>query len=73
MESRRAYTAGSMVLLTSSGTWRQVPAGACWIDRYSAAPDIRTVRWNEKGIDFSARLSGDDLRAFILGCILQYA
>jgi hypothetical protein len=62
-----------MVLVTRSGTWRHEPAGACWIDRYSAVPDIRTVRWNKKGIDYSARLSGDGLRVFILGCISQYA
>ncbi len=73
MESRRAYTAGSMVLITAPGTWRRVPAGACWIDRYSATDDVRTVRWSEKGIDYSAQLSGDDLRAHVLGCIIQYA
>ena len=73
MESRRAYTAGSIVLLADSGTWRRVPAGACWIDRYAAAPEVRTIRWSEKGIDYSAQLSDDDLRAYILGCIIQYA
>ena len=73
METRRAYTAGSMRLLTDSGTWRRVPAGACSIDRYSATPDVRTVRWREMGIDYSAQLSADDLRAYVLGCIIQYA
>jgi len=73
MEPRRAYTAGSVVLLTDSGTWRRVPAGACWIDRYSAAPDVHTLRWSEQGIDYGAQLSGDDLRAYIRGCIIQYA
>jgi hypothetical protein len=62
-----------MVLITASGTWRSVPAGTCWIDRYSATDDARIVRWSEKGIDYRAQLSGDDLRAFVLGCIIQYA
>jgi len=73
MESRRAYTAGTAALLTVSGEWRRIPAGACWIDRDSAAPDVRTVRWSEERIDYGARLSGEDLRAYILGCIIQYA
>jgi hypothetical protein len=73
MESRRAYTAGSLALLTASGEWRRVPAGACWIDRDPEAPDVRTVRWSEKRVDYGARLSGEDLRTYILGCIIQYA
>ena len=73
MESRRAYTAGSVVLRTPSGEWRRVPAGACWIDRDPAAPDDRTVRWSEKRVEYGARLSGEDLRAYILGCIIQYS
>lgn len=73
MESRRAYTAGSIVLLSDSGAWRRVPAGACSIVRYSAAPEVHTIRWSEKGIDYSAQLSGDDLRACIRCCIIQYA
>jgi hypothetical protein len=59
-ESRRAYTAASMPLLTDSEARLQAPAGACWIDRDAAMPDVRTVRWSEMGSDYSARLSADD-------------
>jgi len=73
MGSRRAYTAGGVVLLTSDGTRRRIPAGACWIDRQASVPDVCTVRWCELGIDYSAALSGEDLRAYVLGCRVQYA
>jgi hypothetical protein len=73
MESRRAYTAGGMVLLTDDGTRRRVPAGACSIDRQSGATGVRIVRWNELGTDYSAHLSRDDLRGYLLGCLVQYA
>jgi hypothetical protein len=73
MGSRLAYTAGGMVLVTGEGARRRIPAGACWIDRHSAAPDVCTVRWSEEGIHYSSQLSVDDLRAYVLGCIVQYA
>ena len=73
MGSRLAYTAGGMVLVIGEGTRRRVPAGTCWIDRHSAAPDVCTVRWSEQGIDYASQLYGDDLRAYVLGCIVQYA
>jgi hypothetical protein len=62
-----------MVLVIGPGTSRRVPAGVCWIDRYPAASRVRSVRWNEAGIDYSAQLSDDDLRAYVMGCIIQYA
>lgn len=73
MELRLAYTAGGMVLLTGDGTRRRLPAGACWIDRHAAASGACVVRWNELGIDYRAEMPGEDLRAYVLGCIVQYA
>jgi hypothetical protein len=70
---RLAYTAGGIVLAAGDGTRRQIPAGVCRIERYSAAPDVCSVHWSERGIDYSAQLSAEDLRAYVLGCIVQYA
>jgi hypothetical protein len=72
MSSRLAYTAGGMVVTLQRSPTR-IPAGACWIDRDTAAPNVCTVRWSERGIDYSARLSGEELREYVLGCIVQYA
>jgi hypothetical protein len=72
MGSRLAYTAG-MVLRADDGTPRRVPAGACWIDRYSAAPGVCTVRWVGSGTDYTAQVSSVELGAFMRGCIIQYA
>lgn len=71
--SRLAYTAGGMVLLAVDGTRRHIPAGRCWVDGRSPLPEICTVRWSESGTDYSAQLSREDLRSYILGCIVQYA
>ena len=60
------------MLAPFGGTRRRVPAGACWIDRHPAPPDVCTVRWSELGVDYSAQLSCDDLRRYVLGCIVQY-
>ncbi len=73
MESRLAYTAGSMMVCTAEGTPMRVPAGACRIDRPSAMQAVCTIHWSERGIDYSAQLSSKDLRAYVLGCIVQYA
>ena len=73
MESRLAYSAGGMVLLTADGARRRLPAGPCWIDRHAAASGACVVRWNESGIDYRAEMPDEDLRACVLGCIVQYA
>ena len=73
MKSRLAYTAGGMVVLTGEGGRARIPAGACWIDGHYAETAFCTVRWSELGMEYSGRLSGVDLRAYVLGCILQYA
>lgn len=72
MKTRLAYTAGGIVLLTG-GIRTRIPAGACWIDRHSAAPDFCTIRWSKLGTEYSAQLSREALRAYVLGCLLQYA
>ena len=71
--ARLAYTAGGMVLSTAEGTRRRVPAGACRVDRQSAALDVCTVPWSESGMNYSALLSGEELRTYLVGCIVQYA
>ena len=73
MGLRLAYTAGGIVLTAGDGTRKRIPAGACWIGRYSATPETCTVHWSERGIDHSAQLSAEDLRAYVLGCTVQYA
>jgi hypothetical protein len=73
MESRLAYTAGSMIVRTAEGTRRRVPAGACRIDRHSPMQTVCTIHWSERGADYSAQLSSKELRAYVLGCIVQYA
>jgi len=72
MGSRLAYTAG-MALRARDGTPMRVPAGACWIDRYAAAPDLCTVRWVGSGTDHSAQMSSVELGVLMRGCIIQYA
>jgi hypothetical protein len=72
MASRPAYAADISVI-TGDGARRRVPAGACWIDRQSATPHVSTVRWMEQAPDYIAQMSADDLRACVLGCIVQYA
>jgi hypothetical protein len=61
-----------MVVVDGDGARRHIPAGACWIDRYSAVAEICTVHWSERGIDNNAQLSAEDLRGYVLGCIVQY-
>ena len=73
MESRRAYTAGAMVVSVGVGLVRSVPAGICRIDRDPATPDVYTVRWIEGGIERSGQLLRDVMRVHLLGCIVQYA
>ena len=72
MGSRLAYTAG-MALRADDGTPTRVPAGACWIERSSAASDVCTVRWVGSGTDHVAQMSSVELGAFMRGCIVQYA
>ena len=59
--------------MTGDGARRRVPAGACWIDRQLATPDVCTVRWTEHASEYSAQVPAEDLRAYVLGCIVQYA
>jgi hypothetical protein len=73
MESRHAYTAGSMVVMVGNGTHKQVPAGACIIDRHSGHALACTIRWSELGVDCSGQMSAAMLRACLLGCVIQYA
>jgi len=73
MKSRFAYTAGSMVVMTGDGTRKQVPAGACIIDWHSERAPACTIRWSELGVDCSGQISAEALRAYLLGCVVQYA
>jgi hypothetical protein len=73
MESRHAHTAGSMVVTAGNGTRTQVPAGACMIDSHSERALACTIRWSELGANCSGQISAEMLRAYLLGCILQYA
>ncbi|HVO87852.1 MAG TPA: hypothetical protein VMV45_04860 [Casimicrobiaceae bacterium] len=73
MESRLAYTAGSMVVVASDGSRKQVPAGACVIDLQSERALACTIRWSEFGIDCSGQIPAEALRAYLLGCVVQYA
>jgi hypothetical protein len=73
MASRLAYTAGGVVLITADGSGRRMPAGACWIVDESASRDIYTVRWGESGGEQTARVSGEHLRTYLRGCMIQYA
>jgi len=73
MESRHAYTAGSMVVMVGHGTPKQVPAGACIIDRHTERTLACTIRWNESGVNCSGQVSADMLRFYLLGCVVQYA
>jgi hypothetical protein len=62
-----------MVVSVGVGSATRVPAGACRIDRHSATPDVYTVRWIEAGTECSGQLPCDVMRAYLLGCIVQYA
>jgi hypothetical protein len=73
MEFRLAYTSGGMVVVTREGAHRRVPAGACRIGPHSTPRRSCTVRWWEKGIEQSAEISAEDLSAYVLGCVVQYA
>ena len=73
MESRLAYTAGSMVVVASDGTRKRVPAGACLIDRESEQTIACTIRWSDLGVDCSGQIAAQVLRAYLLGCVVQYA
>jgi len=73
MGFRLAYTSGAMVVVTGAGAPRRVPAGACRIGPHSTPRRSCTVRWLEKGIEHSAEISAEDLSAYVLGCVVQYA
>jgi hypothetical protein len=73
MESRLAYTAGSMVVVAGDGTRKQVPAGACIIDSHSERALAWRVRWSELGVDCSGQISAEAMRSYFLGCVVQYA
>jgi len=73
MGFRLAYTSGAMVVVTVEGAHRRVPAGECRIGPHSTPRRACTVRWREKGIDQSAEVSAEDLSAYVLGCVVQYA
>lgn len=70
---RLAYTSGGMVVVTAEGTHRRVPAGACRIGPHPVARRLRMVRWQESGVEQSADVSAEDLSAYVLGCVVQYA
>jgi hypothetical protein len=70
---RLAYTSGGMVVVTAEGTRRCVPAGECRIGPHPSARRLRTVRWRESGVEQSADVSAEDLSAYVLGCVVQYA
>jgi hypothetical protein len=72
MGSRLAYT-GGMAIVAADGGRRRVPAGACWIDRQFETPGVCTIRWTEQTIEYSVQLSSQELRSYVLGCIVQYA
>jgi hypothetical protein len=72
MTERLAYTAGG-IALAGNASRRCIPAGACWIDRDATASGQWTVRWNEGGVDHRTQLSGEALRSYVLGCLVQYA
>jgi hypothetical protein len=61
-----------MVVVTAEGGRRRIPAGACRIGAHSARRSS-TVSWWEKGIEHSAEVSAEDLSAYVLGCVVQYA
>jgi hypothetical protein len=73
MGFRLAYTSGAMVVVTREGGHRRVPAGECRIGPHSTPRRCCTVRWREKGIEQSAEVSAEDLSAYVLGCVVQYA
>ncbi len=70
---RLAYTSGGMVVVTREGAQRRVPAGPCRIGPDSTPRRSRTVRWREQGTEQSAEVSAEDLSAYVLGCVVQYA
>jgi hypothetical protein len=73
MGFRLAYTSGGMVVVARDGAHRRVPAGACRIGPHSTPRRSCTVRWAEKGIEQSAEVSVEDLSAYLLCCVVQYA
>jgi len=73
MGFRLAYTSGAMVVVTGEGGHRRVPPGECRIGPHSTPRRSCTVRWREKGIEHSAEVSAEDLSAYVLGCVVQYA
>lgn len=73
MGFRLAYTSGAMVVVTHEGGHRRVPAGECRIGPHSTPRRACTVRWRERGVEQSAEISAEDLSAYVLGCVVQYA
>ena len=73
MGFRLAYTSGAMVVVTHAGAHRRVPAGECRIGPHTTPRRACTVRWRERGIEQSAEVSAEDLSAYVLGCVVQYA
>jgi hypothetical protein len=61
-----------MVVMVGNGMRKQVPAGACIIDWHSERALACTIRWNELGVNCSGQISAEMLRAYLLGCVVQY-
>jgi hypothetical protein len=64
---------GGVVVVNAEGVRRRVPAGACRIGAHSTPWRVCTVRWLEQGIEQSAEISAEDLSAYLLGGVVQYA
>lgn len=60
------------MLATAGGTQKRLPAGACWITHASGLQDLYTVQWDELGTGQSAQVSGEHLRNYLRGCMIQY-
>jgi hypothetical protein len=73
MEFRLAYTSGGMLVVTREGASGRVPAGACRIGPHSTPRRSCTIRWWERGIEQSAEIAAQDVSAYVLGCVVQYA
>jgi hypothetical protein len=72
MERRPACTSGGVVVITSDGASRRVPAGPCWIRQRASSQNPPVVGWTEEGIEYYAELADEVFRSYLSGCMLQY-